>query len=80
MREIKLTVFVKEGKTYEMSRYTLDREAIYNALANDLINKKLLGCSYIKRITRTPNYDGTQIIKVYYDNNVMCEYCVDDSI
>lgn len=78
MREIKMTVYVKEGNKYNMSRYCTDKNAIHFALMQDLINKKVCNCSYIKRITRYSNYDGTQTLKVYYDNGVMCEYVVEN--
>jgi hypothetical protein len=80
MREIKMTVYVKEGKKYNASRYCIDREAVYAALASDLINKKILKASYISRIVRFSNYDGTQTVKVFYDNGVMCEYIVESHI
>lgn len=80
MKQIKLEIYVKNGKNYELSRYTLDIEGIYRALADDMINKKLLDCTYIKRIVRNPNYDGTQEISVYYDNGVKAVYTVYDSI
>ena len=80
MREIKMTVYVKEGKKYNASRYCIDREAVYAALASDLINKKILKASYISRIVRFSNYDGTQTVKVFYDNGVMCEYIVENHI
>lgn len=79
-REIKMTVYVKENKKYVASRYCVDKEAVYSALASDLINKKILKASYISRIIRFSNYDGTQTVKVFYDNGVMCEYVVENNI
>lgn len=80
MKNIKLTIYVKENNKYIESRYTVDREAIYTALAGDLIAKKINKCTWIKRIERFSNYDGTQTIKVFYDNGVMAHYVVENNI
>ena len=45
---------------------TTNRGQVYESLAGELIAKKMNACTYIKRIKRTQNYDGTVTITVYY--------------
>lgn len=80
MRQIQMTIFNKPlGTKGNWHVYhVVDNEVdIYRSLANDLIAKKICGCTYISRITRWNNYDGTETIKVYYDNSVMREYIIE---
>lgn len=63
----KMTVVTTKGR--ETTGYTVtDEQDIYKSLANDLIEKKMNNCSYIKSITRVNNYNGTQTITVKYNN------------
>lgn len=75
-REISMTNYVKEGRTWKES-YTNNNPAdVYESLSMALINKKIHSCSYIKSIKRVNNYDGTQSITVNYDNGVKTVYIV----
>ena len=76
MKEVKKVVEVKNGKVWEVSAVITDVTAVYESLAQDLINKKLNNCRYIKTIKRTPNYDGTQTIIVTYNNDCRSVYTV----
>lgn len=79
MRQFQMTIFDKplgSKGNWHVCHVVTNREDIYRSLADDLISKKICGCLYIKRITRRNNYDGTQTINVYYDNDVMREYIV----
>lgn len=76
MREINRTVELKTGRNWEVYRVETDASEIYEALARDLIAKKINGCTYIKSIKRVCNYDGTQTITVTYDNNCRSIYTV----
>ena len=77
MKEICRVYQIKDakGKYAETFRET-DEAAVYRELANDLIAKKLNGCSYITRIKRNPNYDGTQNITITYSNDCRNIYTV----
>lgn len=50
---------------------------VYEWLARDLVHKKLQGCTYIKSITCSNNYDGTQDISVRYHNLTRRLYTVE---
>lgn len=79
MKETKMTIFCIDcqGKgKWSAIHETSDQEQVYYSLAQDLIAKKICGCTYIKKIVRYSNYDGTQTIKVYFDNYVMRHYVV----
>jgi len=75
-REISMTNYTKEGRTWKES-YTNNNPAdVYESLSLALIAKKIHSCSYIKSIKRISNYDGTQTITVNYDNGVKTVYIV----
>lgn len=76
MKEIKKVVEIKNGKTWEVSFILTDEKEVYESLAQDLINKKLNQCTFIKTIKRIPNYDGTQSITVNYNNDTRAVYTV----
>lgn len=76
MKEIKRVCEVKQGKKYIVTFTETNELDVYRWLVDDLISKKMCGCRYIKRIVRTSNYDGTQNIVVYYDNNVRNTYTI----
>lgn len=78
MRNIERVAQKKVGNKWETTHIMTDQFEIYRALSNDLIAKKLNGCSYIRSIKRTPNYDGTQTIVVLYNNGVKATYTVTD--
>jgi hypothetical protein len=76
MREINLVVEIKNGKKWVKDTVFTDETLVYKYLANDLISKKLNGCTYIKTIKRVPNYDGTQTITVTFNNDIRSIYTV----
>lgn len=76
--DIKKTVEIKEGKEWKYSHVIMDEKEVYNSLAHDLISKKINCCQWIKSIKRIPNYNGSQTIKVTYNNNVRATYIVSD--
>ena len=80
MKEIKYEAQQKEGKKYITKHTSTDREEVYRSLCADLINKKIVGCSYITRIDRMNRFDGTQKITVTYDNGWRTVYEVEDRI
>ena len=75
--KVNMTIEVKNGKTYEVTRVVEDRVEIYESLARDLINKKINACTYIKSIKRVQLYNGFEKITVNYDNNVRRIYTID---
>lgn len=82
-KENMMSICVKNGKEWKIDHCLIGssdqvKADIYYSLSQDLINKKVCNCSYITKIVRYSNYDGTQTIKVYYDNNVMRVYVVDN--
>lgn len=76
MREINLVIEIKNGKKWVKDTVFTDETLVYKYLANDLISKKLNGCTYIKTIKRVPNYDGTQTIIVTFNNDTRSIYTV----
>lgn len=76
--KIKKTVEVKNGRKWEHSFTDHVEENVYKSLANDLIAKKINGCSYIRSIKRTPLYNGYQKIVVMHDNGVRTTYIVEE--
>ena len=77
MRDLKKIVEVKNGNKWVISHETTDTNEIYRSLSRDLIAKKFNGCTYIKSIKKTPNYDGTNTVKVYHDNGVKVTYIIE---
>lgn len=80
MSEIKYTAQQKEGNKYIDKRTETDTAEVYKRLAGDLINKKLVGASWITRIIRKRRYDGMQTIIVTYDNGWRTVYEVENRI
>lgn len=76
--EIKKTVEIKEGKKWVESMVVTDEKEVYDNLAHDMISKKINCCQWIKSIKRIPNYNGSQTIKVTYDNDVRATYIISD--
>lgn len=76
MKEINLVMEIKNGKKWTQSMVITDETLVYKYLTNDLISKKLNGCTYIKTIKRVPNYDGTQTITVTFNNDTRSVYTV----
>jgi hypothetical protein len=72
----KMTVYTKDGKTYNESHTTDDKLTVYQRLAEDLIAKKINACTYIRSIKRMNLYNGFQRITVHMDNGVKVEYIV----
>lgn len=78
MKEIRFETQQKEGRKY-ITKYTnTNREEVYQSLALDLINKKVIGSDCISRIERKPRYDGTQKIIVTYDNGWRTVYEIEN--
>lgn len=68
-RQIRMFSERKEGKKWVYDHYICtDKKTIYERLAGMLIAKKLNHCTYITRIKRVNNYDGTQTIIITQDN------------
>lgn len=74
---VNMTIEVKNGKTYEVSRVIEDRAEVYESLARDLISKKINSCCYIKSIKRVNLYTGFEKITVTYDNGVRRTYTIE---
>ena len=75
--KVNFVIEVKNGKNYEITRTCEDRAEVFEALARDLINKKICSCTYIKSIKRIQLYNGFEKIIVTYDNNVRTTYTID---
>lgn len=75
---IQKVVEVKNGSKWEVTLTVSDEADVYKSLANDLVNKKLNKCTYIKSIKRTPLYNGFDEIRVVYDNGVRAIYTVEN--
>lgn len=78
MRTINKVVQVKDGRCWKEIYRTENEAEVYEALANDLIAKKLNNASCIKSIRRNSNYDGTQEIIVKYATETRAIYTVRD--
>lgn len=76
MRTISRVAQKKVGRCWKETYRTENEAEVYEALANDLIAKKLNNASSIKSIRRNSNYDGTQEIIVTYDMDVRAIYTV----
>lgn len=72
----KMTVYTKDGKTYNESLTTDDKLTVYQRLTENLIAKKINACTYIRSIKRMNLYNGFQRLTVYMDNGVKVEYIV----
>lgn len=75
--KVNMTIEVKNGKNYEVTRVFEDRAEVYESLARDMVNKKLCCCTYIKSIKRIQLYNGFEKIIVSYDNNVRITYTIE---
>ena len=75
--KVNMTVEVKNGKNYEVTRVCEDRAYVYESLARDMVNKKICCCTYIKSIKRVNLYNGFEKIIVSYDNNVRTTYTIE---
>ena len=72
----KMQVYTKEKSGYSLSYSSVDKSYIYEHLAQNMVYKKLCHCTYIKRITRKNNYNGTQDITIYMDNKIKIVYTI----
>ena len=77
MKSEKMTIQIKEGRSWTTTNIISDPVEVYRSLSHDMIAKKLHACSYIKRIEDRSNYDGTRTIKVTYDNSVRRVYVIE---
>lgn len=78
MNKVNQVTEKKEGKKWVECYVCEDRHLVNDHLMHALINKKLCQCTYIRSITRSPHYDGTQIITVYYDNGFRDTFTVEE--
>ena len=76
MRTINKALQIKDGRCWKEIYRTENEAEVYEALANDLIAKKLNNASSIKSIRRNSNYDGTQEIIVTYGCKIRAIYTV----
>lgn len=71
----------KEGKKWVCDRYICtDKKTVYERLAGMLIEKKLNHCTYITRIKRVNNYDGTQTIIITQNNGYRMVFIVPENM
>ena len=75
--QIRATTYTKEGKRCKEHHETTNPETVYKKLLDDMISKKLNGCTYIRKIERVNLYNGFNRITVYYDNGVKTDYIID---
>lgn len=66
----------REGRNYRETYRNENPGEVYERLAQELISKKLCGCSWIKSISRVNRYDGTAKITVRYDTGDRGTYIV----
>lgn len=78
MKPIQVYAEKKHGSKWVKSYESTEPTEIYKGLMHDLIHKKLEGCTYIKSIKRTQNYDGTLTITVNYIGDVRRVYTIED--
>ena len=77
MKEIKRVIETKRGNKWEVTFTQTNETEILHSLASDLAAKYIGKASYVKRITRRNNYDGTQTYIVSYDNDTRATYTTD---
>lgn len=77
MKDIRRVSYEKKGNTWKEVFTDTDRESVYKWLASDLTAKYINKCTYITRIKRQSNYDGTANITIWYDNNVKNVFTVE---
>ena len=75
--KVNMTIEVKNGRQYEVTRICENRAEVYESLSRDMINKKICGCTYIKSIKRVNLYNGFEKITVSYDNDVRRIYTIE---
>lgn len=73
----KRTIEIKRGNKYETTFIQENETEALRSLASDLAAKYIGKASYVKRITRRNNYDGTQTYVVTYDNDSRATYITD---
>jgi hypothetical protein len=80
-RQIRMFSERKEGKKWVYDHYICtDPATVYSRLAGALIAKKLNKCTYITRIKRVNNYDGTQTITITQDNGYRMVFIVPENM
>lgn len=67
-KEIYRIHMMKENGKYKETYRTEDPETVYKDLAQIVIAKKIDCCTWVKRIKKTCNYDGTYTYEVLQDN------------
>lgn len=77
MKEISRIIEIKRGGKWETTHTQTNETEILHSLASDLAAKYIGKASYVKRITRRNNYDGTQTYVVSYDNDTRATYTTD---
>lgn len=81
MKAIRMYAERKAGKEWVCDKYVCTNEkTIYERLAGMLISKKINRCTYITRIKRVNNYDGTQTITITQDNGYRMVFIVPENI
>lgn len=58
----------KDGNKYIETYYSEDKNYVNECFMHALRAKYIHKCTYIKKIIRNNNYDGTETYKIYYDN------------
>jgi len=76
MANIKYELQVKRNGKYITESTEEDEKQVYCELAQDLINKKLIGNTGIISIKRVNRMDGFQVITVNYSNSYRKIYTV----
>lgn len=74
----KMTVYIKDGKSYAETYCATDPAIIYERLCRDFIAKKLNACEYIRSIKRENLYNGYQRITVLQNNDCKTVYIIKD--
>lgn len=76
-REIKFVTEIKEHNKWKETYTEIDKAIIYKELADDLIRAKITHGTCVRKIKRSPNYDGTNTIVIWYDNDLKRTYTVE---
>lgn len=81
MKAIRMYAERKAGKEWVYDNYVCtDGKTIYERLAGMLISKKINRCTYITRIKRVNDYDGTQTITITQDNGCRMVFIVPENM
>ena len=77
MKTTSRTMYAKNGRNWELLSYDNTAETVHKELLDNIVAKKMHGCSYIRSIKETCNYDGTRTFTVYFSNDVKAVYIVE---